>query len=267
VKTIKKQTIFGFLLLLSLVITTIVASIAPGFAKDVSSNIKYNVNGGVIHLHLPPAGGAIADHPTNLRIIALDFTKDNKFFGYAGHDELVVQIWYAPANAYVTVALITDNANSQATDFFKTVFAGGAEVNNIIIVEEKQLEAWTESKSAHSHNIWSAANDQTLITELNMPTPKLITLPGPLAPLSFTLPATMTLTFREIGDEYQIKKGENVVTLLNPPSYSSGYTVSQYGGEKPAFVETNIPAWLIGGQDEEVGVIHTHWTMLYIPPT
>jgi hypothetical protein len=260
VKKTKRKRILGMLLLLTLAVTVTISSIGPAIANNNNSkNVTYSFNLGVAQLKLPPAGGAVANHPTDLRIIAYDFTRNNKFFGYPDHDELYVQIWYPPANTYVGVALITDNANPEATDFFKNVFAGGPEAVNVIVVEEEELEVWMDSKIAR------CGSGEILVAELNMPNAISIILPGPLAPLSFTIPSTMTLTFREIGDEYQIKKGENVQTLSAFP-YTSGFTISQYGWEKPVFVQTSIQDWLVGSQDYSVGIIRQRWTSTFIPP-
>ena len=256
-KVLKIRIIFAVLMTL----TVSVAIIAPVIAFNKSrcppvTNNNYNnpifyITQGETKLQLPPPGGAIANHPTNLGITAFKWEKDSSF-NSAGHDVLTVNIWISAANAYRPVAYITDNDNPDFIAFIKNAWKGFPIAENVIVVGNRELEVWTE-KNALFANLTKPVD---ILFGDSFPTFK---------SLNFTLPA-MYLVFREIGDEYKVEKGEQTTTMGTQPNFS-GYTASQYGCVKPTWVEYKIPGWIVGQSCYTAGVLQYRWTVAWTIPT
>jgi hypothetical protein len=270
VKTLKRKVILGILLLLSLSITGTIVAIVPASAISNSNEIKYNLNPhGLVVLQVPPGSGAVANHPTDLALNPYHFTKNNKLFDYAGRDEMWVAIWIPQTNKHVPVAIITDNPNPEAANFYKNVYAGSPITENIIVVEDAELEVWTETSKksyGYSGRSWNVADGDAFIANLTRSVEIKFGDHFPqFKSLNFTLPA-LSLIFRETADASQVEKGEEV-TMLNQPPYTSGYSITRYGWSTPAWVSTKIPAWFGPYPNFASGVMSNDWTIAHIPPT
>ncbi|MGE5637389.1 MAG: hypothetical protein ACM3WQ_01675 [Chloroflexota bacterium] len=266
----KTKIVLGILLLLSISITGTIISIVPAPANSNSNEIKYNLNPyGLVVLQVPPGSGAVANHPTDLALNPYHFARNNKLFDYAGYDEMWVAIWIPSTNKHVPVAIITDNLNPEAANFYKKIYAGSPITENIIVVEDVELEVWTETSWTNygwGRSSGHVANGDALIANLTRSVEIKFGDHFPqFKSFNFTLPP-LSLMFRQIGDDYRIEKGEEV-TMLNHPPYTSGYSITRYGWSKPAWVATKIPAWFGPYPNFAAGTMSNDWTIAHIPPT
>src|SRR3990172_1785572 len=124
----KKKIILGIVLMMSLLIVTVVASVAPTLAVQQTNQIKFTGALAEITIQIPsnsspPAiPGGIPDHPTTLKIAAFDWDKRST---NGAADELLIQIWspvgvvLSPGGNFQPVAVITDNpANAALWDSY-----------------------------------------------------------------------------------------------------------------------------------------------------
>jgi hypothetical protein len=241
----KKKTILGTLLALSIAATITIAAVIPALASKPQSNpgsVAYS-NEGWVCVQLPPPGGAMAGHPTNLKFWVHDYQKRS-----GGADVLEIIIWVSALNGYITIASIADQvlppevkASYNGTPVYLEI-NGVVIRNNLKTVADKELDVWMECARGH---------DDVLKANLTVPV-------GPLdftgLPLifgsTFTVPA-MTLTFSGIAE------GSRQTTTANLP----GFTWTQKSTRVPAFVIVDIPAWLngipgISGKQTVVGDIN-----------
>ena len=106
-----KRRFYGIFVVLSLAIIITVASVGSTFAirhdpDPVDPNaIISHANAANVILNLPPGGGALAGHPTNLRFVVYDYDQS---MGNA--DVMFVYMWVASLNSYVPIAAIGDQA-------------------------------------------------------------------------------------------------------------------------------------------------------------
>jgi hypothetical protein len=260
----RKKLILGTLLTLSLLVVTVVATVAPTLANSPSKNTKFIGALAEINIQLPsnsspPATpGGVANHPTTLRIDAYDLNRRSTL---GAADELLIFIWDPLTdplhNALTPVALITDNAANAA--FWRPVYNGtyvafkivppGIDfLPNVIQVGPKDLE------------VWDVASD-TFWVNLTKPIP--ITLNNPGNTLSNFILPPMTLMFKATSDSFD----DPFKVSLNYYPGASGYTLTRTGMSQFAGVRVDIPDWLGGGFRYE-GTGHVYWrvTDTWTPP-
>jgi hypothetical protein len=226
----KKKTILGTLLALSLAAIITIAAVTPALASKPQSNpgsVTYS-NDGWVCVQLPPPGGAMTGHPIDLKFWAQDVEKRS-----GGVDVLNIIIWVSALNSYITIAAIADQV---PTAEVKAAYNGTPvylEINGVVIrnniktVADKELDVWMERARGH---------DDIFIANLTVPVGPLdFTGLPPIFGSTFTVPA-MTLTFSGIAE------GSRQTTTANLP----GFTWSQTSTMVPAFVIVDIPAWLTG---------------------
>ena len=269
----KRKILLGTLLTLILVTLTVVMAIAPTLAvpEPNKSKVKFFYSVGAVVLQLPTPSNAISppaapgtpSHPASLKLIAFDNERKSTF---GAQDWLAVALWVPQGNAYVPVAVISDS-NDEGQAFFKTLYTNTfiwrANFENVIAVEDKDLDVWTESSETcyeKSYNGWGYEGNTAFIVSLT----KAVTIKLPFSTWgdqTFTLPP-MTLTFREIGNPYYV---EETSTLARPPY--SGYTENVKIWRSPAYVACSIPAWIIFSDLQFVGNWGTRGTLTYTPPS
>jgi len=284
----KTRIMLGIILMLSSLIVTVVATMAPTMAYSPSNSKKFY--GATTELDVwlpsnstPPApAGAATNHPSPLIIGAFDYDRRSAF-GEA--DELWVHKWDSYLNAFQPIAVITDNAAE--AEFLKTVWNNTyvwmqAAPNvilfpNVILVEPKDLEVWTTS-SGNSKNgrwdtddygrtVWTTTSDTLWI---NLTKPVKITLPAVLNPAtvslvfvdqSFTVPP-MTIDVKSTSDPWDgyYKAQLNVSPVL------SQYTWEWTGMAEYAAARTVIRAWSLGYWPINTGFVYWRGTFTYTPP-
>ena len=259
-----------FVTVLALSVIIAVAAIAPALANhnqdgsygDDDAITFYSIAGAVI-LQLPPApnktGTGTPAHPTDLAIQVAHWQKSSAF-GAVGHDLLFVALWIPQKNAYHPVAYITSNNDTDFLNLTKTAWNGtwiwferklvpSPFFRNVITVEPDKLEV-----ARHGDVI--TAN---LTREVNVYLP-FYGLGGEWAAWgnqTFTLPP-MSLEFRGIDTSY---KDEMALTL------PSGYTLTEAGWAKPAWISVNIPQWLGNNTHfRAAGDTKHNWKVTYTPP-
>lgn len=258
----ERRLLFGTVLALSVIIT--VAAIAPALASNNRNDpaVKFYASVGTVILQLPPApnkiGTATPAHPTDLYVAVADWEKPSAF-GAAGHDLFYVALWIPQRNAYQPVAFITDNNDADFLNLIKTAWNGtwiwlerwfvpSPFFRNVITVEPDELEV-----SRHGDVV--TAN---LTCEVNvyLPFPGLGGEWAAWGNQTFTLPP-MSLEFRGIDTPF---KSEFTATL------PSGYTITETGWEKPAWVSVEISQWVGGAPFRAVGATSHNWKVTYTPP-
>jgi hypothetical protein len=197
VKKMKRKQILGTILALSLIILTVVVAVSPAIAykipDDDSGITIYGTSAG-IDFSLPPPGGAVADHPTVLKIEVGDWNKKSETGAF---DSMVIWVWAPALNTWVPYAAILD---IPIPYWFKEMWNGtivyqesnGLVVrNNIFSVADKELDVWMEK------------GGDTLWVNLTVPVQiSNASLPAALGVKSFTLPPTqIELTTAEAGNE------------------------------------------------------------------
>ena len=253
-----KRRFYGIFVVLIVSLTIAVAAVGASFATrrdpdpvDPNAMISHSNAANVI-LSLPPGGGALAGHPTNLRFVVYDFDQsmDNA-------DAMIVYVWVASTNSYVPVAVIRDQAPSAGLTAFWNNTPVYLEVNGVVMrnniktVVDSQLDVWIDSSANNGHK----AADTVLIANLTVPVPLDFTgLPPAVFGLAFSVPP-MSLMFRGIAGGFHHEE-----TFTVP----SGYTLLTVHTDVPAWVRATIPTWV--GLSEVVGTIMFHDTTTITPP-
>jgi hypothetical protein len=263
----EKRLLIGTVLALSVIIT--VAAVAPVLANQRSgpysddSTVTFYSTMGTVVLQLPPApnktGTATPTHPIDLYVMASHLEKPSAF-GAGGHDHLAIFMWIPPRNNYDIVAFIIDHNDADYLDFIKKAWNSTFVwfertlipppfFRNVITVEPEELEV-----SRHGDVV--TAN---LTCEVNIYLPfnaligSAVTVMGNQ---TFTLPP-MSLEFRGIDTLYKSGGTETMPT---------GYTITETGWEKPAWVSIEIPQWLGNKPFRAVGATRPCWKLFYTPP-
>jgi hypothetical protein len=222
-----------------------VADSSQSTDPTITGNSIIYTNGGTVTLHLPPGGGALANHPTDLQIIASHvYAGDN--FGGTG-DTLQVLAWVPTLNSYVPVAVITNNPNPQLYTWLKGLLAGSPAEQNII-----QIQGSPDPLEVHSTGDIATAY-LTMPININIGDP----FPSYFKALNFTLPP-LTLEFHPIGAAFQSS------TTTKVPS--SGWTILQSAWVEPAWTRVWIPQWLGSGPLAMDGTITLDANVTYISP-
>ena len=257
-KEMRKKLILGTILTLSLLLTVAVTAIAPAIGNNPPSN-SLTKSGTIaeVVLQLPTPGGAIASHPTNLRILPFDYDRRS-----GSADALRVSIWVSAINTYVPVAFISDQpwgAQEKAimnnTNMYLEV-NGVVIRNNLKVVTDKELGVWQESKwTCYGHG-WSVPGDETLIANLTIPVQLDFTGLPPIFGPSFAVPA-MSMKFVGIAEGSPLQG-----TLPTLPSGAKA--IEKYTGV-PAWAFVAIPAW--GGSWYFAGAIGENYVITFtLPP-
>jgi hypothetical protein len=208
-------------------------------------------NAANVFLNLPPGGGALAGHPTNIRFVVYDYDglKNNG-------DSMTVYIWIASTNSYVPVAVIRDQAPTAGATAFWNNTPVYLEVNGVVMrnnlktVADNQLDVWIESGNNDHKTV-----DIVLMVNLTVPVPLDFTgLPSAVFGSAFAVPPT-TLMFRGIADGFHHEE-----TFTVP----SGYKLLTVHTDVPAWVRATIPTWV--GLSEVVGTILYRDTTTITPP-
>lgn len=263
----KKKLILGIILTLSLVLIIAVIAAIPASANSTPSNsiTKYGTLAEAV-LQLPPPGGAIASHPTNLRLLPFDYDRRS-----GSVDALRVSIWVSAMNTYVPVAFISDQpwsaqdkANLNNTAMYLEV-NGVVIRNNLKVVADKELDVWMEAGKSQFGNgrwswddygryVWEIPDGDTLIANLTVPVQLDFTGLPPTFGSSFAVPA-MYMKF--VG----IAEGDPVQGTSTLPS---GAKVSEKYTGVPAWAYVNIPAW--GGSQYLAGAIGENEAITFTMP-
>ena len=289
----KKKTILGIALTLSLLTVAIVATGATTLAVQQPNQAKFTGAIGNVGLQLPsnssppaPPGG-VANHPTHLRIYAFDF---DRWSTNGAADELLVFIWQPVKNSFQPVLLITDNAANAA--LWKTVwnnsniwypttlppqFGGPNLFPNIVLVEPNELEVWTEAASNSGGNghwgwdeyeryVWQTSGGETLwvnLTKSVKATLPYFNVSGVNSNQTFTLPP-MSMFYKGTSDD--IDYPPLTIAFRSYPG-ASQYTLVRTGTAQFAGVHVRIPEWL--GAQYPLDVTGNIWwraTDTYTPP-
>jgi len=256
----RKKLIFGTILTLSLVLTVAVATIFPAIANSTPSN-SITQYGTIVDavIQLPTPGGAIASHPTSLKILAFDYDRRSDSV-----DALRVTIWVSAMNTYVPVAFISDKPWSAQQKAILNNTAMYLEVNGVVIrnnlkvVADKELDVWQESKWTYygcGRDGYSYANSETLEANLTVPVQLDFTGLPPTFGSSFAVPA-MYMKF--VG----IAEGDLVQGTSTLPS---GAKASEKYTGVPAWALVIIPTW--GATQYISGGIGENWAITFtLPP-
>ena len=222
----------------------------------------------------PPAPpGGTPNHPTTLMIEAHVESNVNYTASVLG-----VFIWRPIANDFEPVAIIVDNPD--AAKLMQTVWSGtyvwliaGPPTfppnfklfPNVITVEPKDLQVWTESNGQDgSHSVV----DQLMV---NLNKAVTITLPffnatGVNSNQTFVLPP-LSLIFKATSGEFDLPQ----TIPYSGFSGASNYTQVITGAEQFAGVRVSIPSWLaIGGGQytlSETGIVRLNFVDTFIPPS
>jgi hypothetical protein len=245
-----KIIFFSILLVLS------VASgiLLPSLANMAGNRTRFYGSLGQVNLQLPsnstyPASGT-PNHPTNLWLAAWDL---NKRSTNGPADELLVFMWQPIHNHMEPVAVITDNAANaelwkaywnQTYVWFPTVSPVLGPVNiapNVILVNNKDLEVYTEDNRESSPTYW-----------VNLTTAVTVRLPyfnatGVYTNQTFVLPA-LTMMFKATSDSFQ---ADQFISMTGYPR-ASDYTLTRSGEANFAGVSVSIPDWMGAGYSDDV---------------
>jgi hypothetical protein len=251
----KKRTILGTVLALSLAVIIAVAAAAPALATyNTNSTVFYDTHGSVV-LQLPPSGGSpppagVAGHPTNVVLKAYDYDRRS-----GSADVLVVYIWVSASNSMIPIAAITDQTPTAIVKAIWNNTPVYSEVNGVVIrnnikqVADKELDVWMESVWTYygcGRNGYGYSNSETLMANLTVPVQLDFTGLPSVFGSSFTVPP-MTIMFRPIADGFR-EEGET-------------------GTDVPAWARVAIPKWLGPAELEVVGHITEHNVATYtLPP-
>jgi hypothetical protein len=244
----KRKIILVAVLALSLVIMIAVAAVFPAVAANKTKTIE-STNQGHISLELPPPGGAVAGHPTNIVFSFYDYSKGPA----SPADVIVVYIWISSMNKYIPIAAIADQPpNAKVKQFWNNTpvyleVDGIVMRNNLKVVADKELDVWMECKRA---------DDEVFIANLTVPVGPLdyTSLPSSVFGSTFTVPA-MEVTFRQTAESYREE-----VTEVNP----DGSIEKTITTKVPAWVFPRIPAWF-NGPCQDVGAIFHQTVITTIP--
>ena len=267
-KNTKRNAVLATFLILSLAITVVVAVISPALASknpDNSSGITvYGTSAGV-DLSLPPPGGAVAGHPTNLKIEINDWNRRSETGAF---DSIVIWIWSPGLNGYAPLAAVLD---IPIPDWYKEMWNGtivyqeanGVVIrNNIFSVADKELDVWMESVwtcYGYGHTGYSYSNSETLKANLTVPLQiSNASLPPSFGIKNFAFPPTQ-IEIHEIGEGWS---HETSATLPKPPF--SGYTQTSKHTDVPALARVSISGWI--SEYETADHIKVQETRTYTPP-
>lgn len=267
-KNTKRKAVLGTILVLSLAITVAVAVISPALAHknqdDTPGITTYGSSAG-IDISLPPPGGAVAGHPTNLEIEINDWNRRSETGAF---DAMIIYVWVPAFNEYFPLAAILD---IPIPDWYKAMFNGtfayqeanGVVIrNNIFSVSDKELDVWMESAWAcygYGHKGYSYSNSETLRANLTVPLQiSNASIPSIFGIKSFTFPPTQ-IEIHEIGEGWS---HETSATLPKPPL--SGYTQSSKHIDVPALARIMIKGWI--SEYETADHIKVQETRTWTPP-
>ncbi len=254
----RKRIIFGTILG-SLTIIVIAAALflpslvysqqsTSGVAQSVTGNgnsILY-ATGGMVVLHMPAGGGALANRPTDLLITASNvYHGEGVFFGTA--NTLQIQVWVPPLNSFLPIATITDNNDPNFLTWVKSLTNGSAISQNII-----QLQGSPDP-------LFVGRTGDIVTVNLTVPVNIAVGDPFPayLKALNFTLPP-FTLEFRSIGAAFQTS-----TTTVSP---TSGWTIQTSAWVEPAWTRVWVPQWLGSNYLATDGTITLDANITYISP-
>jgi hypothetical protein len=260
----RKKIVLGTILMLSVLIVTIVVSIAPAFGNRDDPGIVAYGTGARVTFKMPPPGGAAAGHPTDISISVWGFGRRSETGAF---DYMQVQVWVPALNNYLLVATVWDIPipawwkemwNGSAV-YYET--SAGVIRNNAIQVADKGLDVWmenTKTECGFGQKSWNAASANTLIANLTVPLQiSTAGLPPTFGLSNFTLPP-LTLRFIEIGEGYFEEGTAGLPT---------GYTVNIKETRTPAWVYVAISTWINGEPKlEVVGHLAAHGSYAWIPP-
>lgn len=269
----RKKTILGTILTLSILVAAFIAAMAPAFAaqQDDPSIVNYGVHGRVTFL-LPPAGGQLATRPSSLGIVAWDFDKRSETGPF---DYLYVQVWAPAINAYMPVAAVFDIPvpdwykkmwNSTSMGLY-TEINGVVTRNNCFSVGDKELEVTLEKgSSGHGYGQWGwdeygrcVWNTQSgEILRVNLTKPLFINATFPAAGnVSFTLPP-MSMTFAKTAEGFYNEVSSNL-----PSSWKQIIK----GTQEPAWVDVIIPSWvMLADVPATYGHLYSSAALINVPP-
>jgi hypothetical protein len=245
----RRKLFLGTILMVSLLFVTVVAAIGTTSAhrNQNDSTMTFYGGGGECRLQLPPPGGSVAGHPTNLGLSVEDWGKhsDTTF------DSMMISVWSPFANAFVPMASVIDmpipawwKAMWNGT-FLYLEIDGVVKHSNLISVADKELEVWTESGGT------------TVVANLTVPVQiSNAGLPAPLGLPTFTLPPTV-LEIHKTGNGWRVDEGAGA-------PFPSGYVISRKYTEAPSWVQVGIKGWISGYS--VTGTIIDHETRTATPP-
>jgi hypothetical protein len=288
----KKKTILGSTLTLSLLVILIVITNLPALANNPQNSLVRKGYGtmGDVDLIIPsnatyPAKpGGVSNHPTNIGFLALDADRRSTPGAF---DQLTVYIWDPASQRETPVLAITDNPDQ--AEFLKTFWnntylwyptplplqpiLGPNMFPNVILVQPNELEVWTESSSTYYGQGYKwHDSSETLWVNLTIPVKSTLTnfiinysapagSPARSANVTFDLPP-LTMFFRSLDDGFPREDTFIATGWLG----ASGYTQKRSYMEMSARVNVQIPDWL--GTD--LDFIGTTWDKLIAkttPPT
>jgi hypothetical protein len=270
----KKKLFFSSVLLTLILVFSIAAAVGLSTSKTESNSnqIINSGTGSMVYVNVPPSTvtSSLPWHPSDIQLRCYDYT-DSPLGPY---DLIMVYLWIPQRNSYTVVALITDAPNTVLYQnlWYKMGFVWRPDLTpqmlNVIQVEDKDLEIWTEHTNqgnglkggAHgtASNVFIVNFTKADGVKINLP----FSSPAfPYGDLTFTLPP-LTLKFREIADSYY-DEGANTYFP------SSGYYRQPISEMRtPAWVEETIPKWLGATSPlEVVGHIDWHFREVITPPT
>jgi hypothetical protein len=250
------KRLFAATLALCLAVTIAVAIITPAFAdpRNGVADSGGKTNRGTVEYNTPSGGGALANRPTDLIILAYDYDESMN-----NTDLLAVAMWVPSMNSFVPVAVIGDQApNAQIKTLWNNTAVylevNGAVIrNNLVTVSDDQLEVWTEP--ARTINNHGYANEIVLMANLTVPVQLDFTnLPAAAFGTAFSVPA-MSLMFRGVGNAFAHEETQR---------FPNGYTIASVHIDIPAWVHIYVPAW--GYSPTVSGSILYHETSTIVPP-
>jgi hypothetical protein len=239
----QKKKILGTLTLISIILTVTFVSFTAGIDSKPSkstdpNSATYYFTGGLVIIQLPPGGGALANRPTCIRLLAMKLD-ERSTFGAA--DILNIAVWNPAQNKFVGCGSVRNVPAADAEAYYsytKSYFSGtpfwnpAAGMQNLNAVSPEDLKITGEPQVARNSK---GVDKVTIVLNKEIP----ITLTGALASLSFTLPP-LTMEFYSIAKAHQ---DEQSITKLVPSPPLSGYTITEDKQEIPAWVKVFIPTW------------------------
>lgn len=239
----RKKIVLGTILMLSVLIVTVIAALAPAVATSNDSSIVNYGTGARATFLLPSSGGALAGRPTSLSIEVWDFDRRSETGPF---DFMQIQLWVPGINTYLPIAAVMD---IPVPDWFKKEWnATVVSFGNAFYVAGKELEVWVEEGSSmgnghwswdkHGRCTWVVPGNDVLYANLTKALYINRTSSNPLiGNLSFTLPPTMMVFVKTAEGKYQ--------ELVSP--LGSGWTQTIKETKVPAWVEIIIPSWVMIG--------------------
>ena len=227
----------------ALVVAIFLPAIAQTSQPSASNTSTIYLTGGVVILHLPPAGGNLTGRPTDLQITA-SYVNKGEGIWFGPGNTMQIALWVPNLNAYVPVAQITDNQNPAFLPWIQNVSRGGPLAQNIFVLNGNPTITTTGDIATVS---------LTVPINIKFGDP----FPAFYKALNFTLPP-LTLVFHPTGPAF----ATNSVTL-NP---TSGWTVQVSAVVEPAWTSVVIPQWLGATPLAVDGTIDVLGNVTYTPP-